>query len=74
MIENKVVVPVEKVAAGGRESARDYDLRPAPLRQSKPGGKAFPQSTAAVDNFVGKLGAGARTGRQIKALDNLPPF
>ncbi|MDR7331943.1 hypothetical protein [Roseateles asaccharophilus] len=77
MMENKGV-PVEeaskKAAAGGRESAQDYDLRPGPRRDCQAPEKAFPQSTAAVDNFVGNKGAQPARGRQIKALDNLPPI
>ena len=72
MIENKVV-PVEKSAAHRPLSARDYG-------PSLPGSRPWPnpkigrfhKSTVAVDNFVGKLGAPGREGRQIKALNNLP--
>jgi hypothetical protein len=71
MIENKGV-PVEKKAAGGRESARDYDPSLSLSGRCLSPAKPFPQSTVAVDNFVGKPGVRAGRGRQIKALDNLP--
>ncbi|MDG0832097.1 hypothetical protein [Roseateles saccharophilus] len=71
MIENKVVL-VEKNGRGGRMSARDYDPSPGPGRQFRYPLKAPSQSTAAVDNFVGKPGVVGARGRQIKALDNLP--
>ncbi|CAM3667019.1 hypothetical protein ROSA5918_01570 [Roseateles saccharophilus] len=53
-------------------SARDYDPSPGPGRQFRYPLKAPSQSTAAVDNFVGKPGVVGARGRQIKALDNLP--
>ena len=79
MIENKVVPVEESGHKGGRETAadgpgiaRDYGPRLSRFDPCANPKKAFSQSTVAVDNFVGKPGAMAGRGRQIKALDNLP--
>jgi hypothetical protein len=72
MIENKVV-PVERAAAHRPLSARDYgpwNRTVCPWRT--PSCARSQPSTVAVDNFVDKLGAVGREGRQIKALNNLP--